>query len=417
MHCSNPKVVAYYKRNPHLDFDALNAVLVDLLEKVGDDMGRLVQTNIKEELHDLRQEVADLKANMPVKLAEANGAFLETVKMLLSIDSSEQVEKVGALLARQVESFGDRLQILFPKFSEDGSRRLGEHVAVLQRTLQLDLKEALGDQRNLPHFLENFERRLATLQQPLQSLLDKTAKEDKLHGDLSDFLQKYAASPQLKGRHSEDQLSALLCDLYPTAEVRNTTGLTAHGDFLLVREGKSKILFENKNYQRNVESSEVDKFIRDAAQQKRHAVMLSQFTGIASKPNFFIEVNDGCVLIYLHNVRYNPDLVRLAVDVIDNLALKLEDESAEGVNLSKETLEQINAELQQFAKKKETMASMIKDQQRSLLAQLDDIHLPGLFKLMGQLNTTPQTQAYVCPVCSQAFAAKRGLSVHKRVHS
>jgi hypothetical protein len=417
MLCSNPKVVAYYKRNPHLDFDALNAVLVDLLEKVGDDMGRLVQTNLKEELRDLRQEVADLRTNIPVKLAEANGAFLETVKMLLSIDSSEQFEKVGALLARQVESFGDRLQILFPKFSEDGSRRLGEHVAVLQRTLQLDLKEALGDQRNLPHFLENFDRRLATLQQPLQTLLEKTAKEDRLHGDLSEFLQKYAASPQLKGRLSEDQLSAVLCDLYPTAEVRNTTGLTAHGDFLLVREGKSKILFENKNYQRNVESSEVDKFIRDAAQQKRHAVMLSQFTGIASKPNFFIEVNDGCVLIYLHNVRYNPELIRLAVDVIDNLALKLEGEDAEGVQLSKETLEQINGELQQFAKKKEAMASMIKDQQRSLLAQLDDMHLPGLFKLIGQLYTSPQTQAYVCPVCSQAFSTKRGLGLHKRVHS
>jgi hypothetical protein len=417
MLCSNPKVVAYYKRNPHLDFDALNAVLVDLLEKVGDDMGRLVQTNLKEELRDLRQEVADLRTNIPVKLAEANGAFLETVKMLLSIDSSEQFEKVGALLARQVESFGDRLQILFPKFSEDGSRRLGEHVAVLQRTLQLDLKEALGEQRNLPHFLENFDRRLATLQQPLQTLLEKTAKEDRLHGDLSEFLQKYAASPQLKGRLSEDQLSAVLCDLYPTAEVRNTTGLTAHGDFLLVREGKSKILFENKNYQRNVESSEVDKFIRDAAQQKRHAVMLSQFTGIASKPNFFIEVNDGCVLIYLHNVRYNPELIRLAVDVIDNLALKLEGEDAEGVQLSKETLEQINGELQQFAKKKEAMASMIKDQQRSLLAQLDDMHLPGLFKLIGQLYTSPQTQAYVCPVCSQAFSTKRGLGLHKRVHS
>jgi hypothetical protein len=417
MLCSNPKVVAYYKRNPHLDFDALNAVLVDLLEKVGDDMGRLVQTNLKEELRDLRQEVADLRTHIPVKLAEANGAFLETVKMLLSIDSSEQFEKVGALLARQVESFGDRLQILFPKFSEDGSRRLGEHVAVLQRTLQLDLKEALGDQRNLPHFLENFDRRLATLQQPLQTLLEKTAKEDRLHGDLSEFLQKYAASPQLKGRLSEDQLSAVLCDLYPTAEVRNTTGLTAHGDFLLVREGKSKILFENKNYQRNVESSEVDKFIRDAAQQKRHAVMLSQFTGIASKPNFFIEVNDGCVLIYLHNVRYNPELIRLAVDVIDNLALKLEGEDAEGVQLSKETLEQINGELQQFAKKKEAMASMIKDQQRSLLAQLDDMHLPGLFKLIGQLYTSPQTQAYVCPVCSQAFSTKRGLGLHKRVHS
>jgi hypothetical protein len=73
--------------------------------------------------------------------------------------------------------------------------------------------------------------------------------------------------------------------------------------------------------------------------------------------------------------------------------------------------------LQQFAKKKEAMASMIKDQQRSLLAQLDDMHLPGLFKLIGQLYTSPQTQAYVCPVCSQAFSTKRGLGLHKRVHS
>jgi hypothetical protein len=434
---TNRRVVDFYRRNPHLDFDALNVTMVDLLERLGDDMGRVVQSTVHgqlmEEMREVRRQVADLREGIGPKVADANKAFLETVRMLLSISASEGAEKVSGLLATHIECFGDRLQVLFPKMTEAAGRKMDEQLALLQRSLQLDLQKATGEGADAARVLESLDRRLGALQQPLFALVQAGhdgvgakvgalqeevraahTAQDRLHSGLSDFLQKYAASPQLKGRVGEDRIADVLCELFPTAEVRNTTGQTAHGDFLLVRPGKPRVMLEVKQYGRNVDTCEVDKFIRDATQQKCSAIMLSQFSGIVAKPNFFVEIADGCVLVYLHNVQSNPrDLVRVAVDIVDHLSLRLAEEDG-GVALSKEMLETISAELQQFAKKKDAITALVREQHRTLMAQVDDLTLPGIFQLIGY--TTPETQSYVCAECAAPFATKRGLATHRRTH-
>ena len=156
--------------------------------------------------------------------------------------------------------------------------------------------------------------------------------------------------------------------------------------------------------------------LRDAAVQRCSAVMISQFSGIVSKPNFFVEVNDGHVLVYLHNVNYSKDQIRLAVDVIDHLSSRVGARAAAAA-VPKEVLDGINDEVQRFVKKKEALATTIRDTHRTLLAQLDELHLPVLFKLLSETYTSPQTQTYVCPLCNAAFPTKRGLSGHKRTHN
>ena len=418
LHITNPRTIGFYERNKHVDFETVNLRIVDFLEGVGG------------------AQCAAPNDRLAEQVAEANRGFLETVRMLLTVNASDASDRAAALLDRHMAAFADRLQLLLPKLTEEGSKKVGDQIGQLQR--QLDLQQATGRDGAMTHFLETFDRRLAAVQQPLVTLLMangdgvsqriqalneevRAAKgaQDKLSGDLALFLQKHnGGSPQFKGKHSEDLLSHLLCELYPTASVQNCTALTASGDFLLVRgAGLPKVMLENKNYQRNVEQEEVDKFLRDAAAQRCSAVMISQFSGIVSKPNFFIEVNDGHVLVYLHNVQYAKDLIRLAVDVVDHLEPRLQAQGeTAAATLSKEALDGINAEVQAFAKKKEALAASVRESSRALLAQLDELHLPLLFKLLSDTYTSPQTQAYVCGVCSGAFTTRRGLSLHKRSH-
>jgi len=428
---TNARVVDFYARNPSVDFETANLVLVDLLERLGSSSAPTNTSNVLDEVRSVKRDVG-------AALNEANRGFLETVKMLLTVNAADASDRAAALLDRHMATFADRLQILLPKLTDEGSKKVGDQIGLLQRALQLDLQQVSGRDGAMSHFLESFDRRLAAVQQPLVTLLmangDGVSQriqalneevraargaQDKLSGDLALFLQKHnGGSPQFKGKHSEDLLSNLLCELYPTASVQNCTALTASGDFLLVRGGGlPKVMLENKNYQRNVEQEEVDKFLRDAAAQRCSAVMISQFSGIVSKPNFFIEVNDGHVLVYLHNVQYAKDLIRLAVDVVDHLEPRLQAQGeAAAATLSKEALDGINAEVQAFAKKKEALAASVRESSRALLAQLDELHLPLLFKLLSDTYTSPQTQAYVCGVCNGAFTTRRGLSLHKRSH-
>jgi hypothetical protein len=140
---------------------------------------------------------------------------------------------------------------------------------------------------------------------------------------LTDFLNKWTNSSTHKGNYGQNMLEGVLNSAYPSAEIVNTSGLKASGDFMLKRESKPTIMVENKDYKSNVNADEVKKFVRDVNEQQTHGIFLSQASGITSKNNYHIDICEGKVLVYVHNVEYNPDIIKSAVNIIDNLAYKV----------------------------------------------------------------------------------------------
>jgi hypothetical protein len=126
--------------------------------------------------------------------------------------------------------------------------------------------------------------------------------------------------------------------------------------------------------------------------------MMSQLSGIVSKPNFFIEIHNGKVLVYLHKVYFSKDQIKMAIDVIDHLSSRLEtvvsDEQEHGFNIKKEVLDKINEEMQLFIKNKETMTTTIKDTSKKLLAQLDEIQMPSLHLYLNDKYASIQNQQF-----------------------
>ena len=238
--------------------------------------------------------------------------------------------------------------------------------------------------------------------------------------DLNEFLTKYKSSSQFKGQCSENMLGNVLNKMYPTAEVLNTTALKASGDFLLKREGKQTILIENKNYEINVNLDEIKKFLRDVNEQKMHGIMMSQYSGIVSKPNGFIEINDGKVIIYLHNVDYSAEKIKMAIDVIDILSERLEEisnvEEMDGYVVKKDVLDKINVQFQIFLNQKEIVLSTVREMNRKLIAQIDDMKIPDLSIFLNEKYASIQNQQFTCEVCNLPFQNKRSLAAHKKCH-
>ena len=148
----------------------------------------------------------------------------------------------------------------------------------------------------------NIESKSNTLLQPLFSFINASEErinknvislkdatnnsaQDKIMNELSEFLGKYKNS-SYKGQFGENQLETVLNQLFPSAEVINSTGIKASCDFRINRTNQPTILVETKNYDRNVTLDEVKKFIRDIEEQKCHGIFLSQHSGITSKQNF-----------------------------------------------------------------------------------------------------------------------------------
>lgn len=278
----------------------------------------------------------------------------------------------------------------------------------------------------------NIESRFTTLfnsiQQPvissIQHLSQETTKKqgehDKLLLSLQEYLNKYRNS-SFKGAMGEARLLLVLNQMFPTAEVIDTSSQKESGDCFLKRDSKDKILLETKQYDTNVNPDEVKKFIRDCDIQKCHGIFMSQNSGITSKHNYQVDIHNGCFLVYIHNAEYHPDKIRIAVNMIDSLVEKfkqLEDvsdhDTSQFEQISKDLLYEINVEFQRMIIHKQSLVNLVRDFEKKMVIQINEICIPSLDSYIShkysQLNGK-----YTCDLCN-VFTTDtvKSLSAHKR---
>ena len=446
MTINNKRIYDYYNANKNVNIESMNLILLDFMEQLGNDMTRVLSNSvfgdILSNVKEIKQQVNSLNHQISLKIQEHNNSFIETTKLVIGMASSENNEKVAQLLNRNTDSFIERINSSIPKTQEESNKKIQESLLSFQKTINEDIKNYLSSthsETSLKEFVSSLDSKILGMQQPIytfissnqeqlntklnslrdESVVNKSANE-KVMSDLNDFLTKYKTSSQFKGQCSENMLGNILNKMYPTAEVINTTALKASGDFILKRPGKQTILLENKNYEANVNLDEIKKFLRDVNEQKTHAIMMSQFSGIVSKPNGFIEINDGKVIIYLHNVDYSQERIKMSIDVIDNLSERLEEisnvDDNDGYVIKKDVLDRINDQFQLFLTQKEMIITTVKDTNKKLLSQIEDIKMPDLSLFLNDKYASIQNQQFACEVCNLPFQNKRSLAAHKKIH-
>lgn len=443
---SNKRIVDYYNANTNINIESMNLILLDFMEQLGNDMTKILSNTVFGEIlknvTDIKQQVISLNDNFSIKLQEHNKSFLETTKLVIGVASSENTDKITQLLNRNTDSFIERLNSTIPKSQEETNKKLQDSLSVFQRTINDDIKVFLStnnSESSLKDFISSLDAKISTMQQPIYTFISSNQEQlnvklntlrddtmsnksanDKVMSELNDFLSKYKTSSQFKGQCSENMLGNILTKMYPTGDVINTTALKASGDFLLKRNGKQTILLENKNYEANVNLDEIKKFLRDVNEQKTHGIMISQYSGIVSKPNGFIEINDGKVIIYLHNVDYSQDKIKMAIDVIDILSERLEEisnvEEIDGYVIKKDVLDKINEQFQLFINQKELVLTTLRESNKKLLTQVEDMKLPDLSLYLNDKYASIQNQQFSCEICNLPFQNKRSLAAHKKVH-
>lgn len=294
--------------------------------------------------------------------------------------------------------------------------------------------ENINNENSLQGFISTFENKYNNMIQPLftyitsseeritqnlNNIKDSTStsivSQNKIFSELDEFLNKYKGSSN-KGKYGEQNLYSILNSVYSNAEIKNTSGMKASGDFIMKRNEKPSILFENKDYEHNINKDEIIKFIRDIDVQNMNGVFLSQYSGISLKQNFQIDIHKGNVLVYIHNAEYSPDKIRLAVDIIDSLSVKIVELNIdENNNISKEMLDDINEEYQNFINQKELLITVLKDFQKKMTSQIDSLKLPALDKYLEPKYANVRQKGMMCNICSNFFASsKQSLSAHQR---
>lgn len=438
---NNKRIYDYYKKNPGINIETMNLILLDFMEKLSTDMTSLLQNTfqgqVMNEVKELRQQMSLFQGTLLSQVQKTNEEFIEKTKLVFSVSSNENKEYLSQQLQRNTDTFMDKLQLFIPKGNEEMNRKIQEQLSIVHKSLQEDI-QAYVTKTDAPlgDFISLLDTKLSSIQQPLFSLIQtnqehlstklSTVKEemvvsknttDKLYTDLSEHFNKYKISSQFKGACSEKDLGGVLVELFSDDLIENTSGQNEQGDFHLVRNQVPYIMFETKSYRSNVDTEEVNKFVNDTKKTRLHSIMMSQYTGIVGKKNFTIDINEhGNIMIYLHQVNFSPDKIRLAVNIIDNLAPRIkaitEEEETNGIMIDKDVLNRINNEVSLFLDRKNKLKDLLKEQCKTSCAHVDTLELTDLGLFLK--DKYPEKKHKMYCHCGYGCDNKKQLSNHQR---
>lgn len=457
----NKRIYNFYKSNPSISFEDVNLLMVDLLEKMLQTSkptldqtlaNRLLEQMTKIE-NNMEKTHHNVQAQLTEKLNELKKDYTKDLQLLIS---SNNTEKINPLLQQQSNALEDKIKLIIqdmlPKSNTDIIKGIGLSLKELYQGVQAETKNLLEkslDKKTLDEFVSSLDNKFAKSLVSSQSFLNSmiTSTEQRISKTINDTefntvsrmqnIEKYVVATKqeqqtlqthisellrkmdnssAKGKISENLLHHILNGIYPSAQIDFVGTSKETGDFIMTRKGKPTILFENKNYERNVGQDEVKKFIRDIEIQQCCGILCAQHYGVANKENYQIDIHNGNVLVYLHKMDYNPEKLKIAVEIIDHFQNTMVDLELGNdiLQLDKTCLEEINKEYQGFIQSKTSQIKTIKEYNQKLLAQLEEWKLPQLELLLSKFFITAVVKENICDYCQYIAKNTRALIAHQR---
>ena len=472
---TNKRIYDFYNENKHLDIEETNLLFIDVIEKLlhdsrtelNDTITRQLLDNVKtlhKQMNTFQDSFAkiqsDINMNFVLKFNDFKRDYLEELKIILTNTNNNSSEKISSVIEKYNDILQDKTKIIINELGVKNQdvllKEMMNYMKQLQDTINQDTTALLKQQINkdtLDTFIcsveDKFSKSLVSSQSIFNNLISSTEQrittklsdvntesnkkideikdisisnssiQTQLHTNVGELLRKMENS-SAKGRVSENILNNVLQTLYPIAEINYVGTTKESGDILLNRKNKSCILFENKNYDYNVGKSEIEKFIRDVEIQNCNGILLSQKSAIVNRDNYEIEIHNNKVLIFLHNVEYNSDKIKVAVEIIDYLEESLNrinemSDDNEKIHIEKAILDEINREFQEFTVNKMNHIKTIKEYNTKLLNQIDNLKFPNLENILSKNYTNSlSSKDQICEYCNYVAKNTRALTAHKR---
>lgn len=440
--CSSAKVWAFYHEHPELNFEKMNIMFTDILVSIMQTTNPVNNSNITSQIlngianiqSQLSSHQVEYDKQLFLKLTEFKKEYIDDLKMILS---SNIADKIAPLIKETNGSIVDKTQLLLtelvPKHNENLSRQINENIKTFCSFITEEIsKTSKSDgepltQSSLDAFIKTIDTRFANVIDSTRKMVDSnkdatlsqfssiTSSQNALLSDVKDVLKRMENSSS-KGKMSENIVLNILRGLFPSAEIEYVGSQKESGDIIIHRKDKEKILVENKCYEsRTVGSDQVKKFIHDVDTQNCSGLFLSQEGGIVNKDNFEINIHNRNVLLYIHNVNYDPEIIKIGIDIIDAFKSKLDEITlTDDYSISNDTLEEINKEYQLFVEQKLAQLKMVKEFSQKMIKSIEDVQLPSLEKMLSSRFGYTNSGKFICDKCHFVGKNRLALSVHKR---
>jgi hypothetical protein len=459
-------ILSYYRENPHLDIVAMNLMFIDILKNLSTNLSATINSTINSKILSIVSDIdknvssfrSDVITNFNEKLNQTKKEYVEDLKTQLTNNILSNNEKLSSLIDRNADSLLAKttssitaiINDIVPKSQDKNYLQIENCIKSFCSSIEHDTKKILETKNNdensskiiIDNIESNFSKMVSSIQSPILQLIQSSEErttggiqkvkdeflqqqiiQEKLTAELNDFLNKYKNNSNLKGGVSENELYFMLQSIMPSEEIIRVSSETASCDFKVNRKNKDKptILFENKDYNKNVTTDEVTKFERDIQIQKTHGIFISQKTPITFKDSFQIDIINNLIHVYIPNCQYDTEKLKIAIDIVDNLSSKLKilnntsDANEDPMySTSKNDIDELANEYRNFAVQKLSIQDMVKASSKQLLDKLDEIQLPKIKNILIKFGLI-DNENLKCPHCNVYEGKnKASLSAHFR---
>jgi len=456
----NKEVFDFYEKHS-LNFEQMNVLFCSILHNIITSTDKAFNHNMVDKLFENVNIIANkvnsienivnnhqntVSSILNLKFNDYRKECMADLKLILS---SNNIDHITPLIRETNANLIDKTTIiineLLPKNQELLSRDINTNFKLLQSTILNETSRFLSsslDKKTIEDFLNNINLNMSQAHNTLTNLIsssetrieskmevndskmneiknifsDNNNSQKLLQTSVNEMLKKFEKGIG-KGTVSEHITYNILLTLFPCAQIDHVGDTKEMGDIILIRNGKPKILIENKDHESsNVPKQDVEKFIRDCDIQKCCGIMLAQNRGIANKRNFEIQINNGNVLLYVHEVNFDVDKIKTSIEIVEQFKFKLDEININNDNnyvIEHDTLEEINKEFNSYILQKHTMLKLIRDFNEKMNLSVNDLKMPCIEKFLSNNFATSSTQGdKICTYCEKYIP--KSMSSHHR---
>ena len=445
------RAIKFYNDHPDLDFDAVNLIIVDLLEKLVHNMSNTLNQNlsldmlkeISSKLNILEQRTQDidattknyidsLKTNIENSVSSQKEYIINSLRDLVKNDTHTNYRYIDELVSKNHEILTSRITENInnlPKEILNSTISVSQLVEELQKThtaIAKDINTTISSQQSHENIYSLIDSKYNELNSSITARIETMFSSfNSTNNDILERVQPMKIVEEYfsninnsnrKGKQGESKLEPILSSILPDAEITNTSGTAESGDFIIERNNKSTILIDTKDYNTVVPKKEVDKIIRDIDKHNCNGLLISQNSGIALKHDFEINIHNNYVLIFLHNVEYDETKISTAIQVIDVLYPIIQQQAnIDHESITSEQLNQINKEFQEIISQKKKIIEQIDQNTKDIIKEIGKLDLPSISTILNAKFSQSDQLTYICDICNN-FSGKnsRALGAHKR---
>lgn len=443
----NERAIKFYNDHPDLDFDAVNLIIVDLLEKLVHNMSNTLNENlsldmlkeISSKLNTMERRTQDidnttknyidsLKTNIENSVSSQKEYIINSLRELVKNDTHTNYRYIDDLFSKNHELLISRITdniSNLPKEISNSTISVSQLAEELKKThtaitndissqhSHTDIYSLIDSKYN--EFNSSITARIETMLSSFNSTNNDILERVQPIKLFEDFFHNNNNSNR-KGKQGESKLEPILSSILPDAEIKNTSKDKESGDFIIKRNNNPTILIDTKDYKTNIPKEEIVKIIRDIDKHKCNGILISQNSGITFKDDFEINIHNNYVLIFLHNVNYDETKILSAIQIIDVLYPIIQQQAnIEHESITSEQLNQINKEFQLLIAKKKQIIEQIEQNNKDIIKEIGKLELPSISAILTAKFSQSEQFAYICNICNN-FSGKnsKALSAHQR---